>query len=148
MKVASSQPDILSVGPPHHLRGLAVRGPPRERETRGSNLTFPGRVIIIIIIIIIVIIMMMMMMKVMMVMMIIMIIIIIIMVVAFKGAFRDFFTISSLRREPSPTCTLKWPGRKSCANHTQHTERLSCAICRITCHVVRRDSSAIKFDRV
>ena len=36
----------------------------------------------------------------------------------------------------------------SCANHVQHIERLSCAICRVTCHMVRRDSSAIKFDRV
>ena len=38
-----------------------------------------------------------------------------------------FFTISSQRRELSPTCTRK---------------------CRVTCHLVRRDSSAIKFDRV
>ena len=30
-----------------------------------------------------------------------------------------FFTISSQRRELSPTCTLKWPG------HVQHIERLS-----------------------
>ena len=60
-----------------------------------------------------------------------------------------FFTISSLRREPSPTRRLTWPGRvQSCANHQQHTERLSRAACRVTCHVARRDSSAIKFDRV
>ena len=51
-----------------------------------------------------------------------------------------FFTLSSLRSEPSPTRTLKWsPG--------QHIERLSRATCRVTCHVVRKDSSAIKFDR-
>ena len=37
---------------------------------------------------------------------------------------------------------------QSCPNHVQHTERLSRATCRITCHVVRRDSSAMKFDRV
>ena len=36
---------------------------------------------------------------------------------------------------------------RSCANHMQHIERLSRATCD-TCHVVRRDSSAIKFDRV
>ena len=35
-----------------------------------------------------------------------------------------------------------------CANHVQHVERLSRAICRDACHVVRRDSSAIKFDRI
>ena len=56
------------------------------------------------------------------------IIIIVILIMAFKGAIRDFFTISSLRREPSPTRTLKWPGRNrvqiTCnalsAYHVQH----------------------------
>ena len=52
----------------------------------------------------------------------------IIIIIAFKGAIRDFFTISSMRREPSPTCTLKWPGSNlvqitcntSSACHVQH----------------------------
>ena len=34
------------------------------------------------------------------------------------------------------------------SNHVLHAERLSRATCRVTCHVVRRDSSAVKFDRV
>ena len=68
-----------------------------------------------------------------------------------RHAFRQwrslrFFTISSLRREPSPTRTLKWPRRNlvqitcntSSAHHVQH----------VVCYFVRRDSSAIKFDRV
>ena len=54
--------------------------------------------------------------------------VIIIIIIAFQGAIRDFFTISSLRREPSSTCTLKWPGRNrvqitcntSSAYHMQH----------------------------
>ena len=37
---------------------------------------------------------------------------------------------------------------QSCANHVQHIERLSRATCCVTCHLVRRDNSAIKFDRV
>ena len=37
---------------------------------------------------------------------------------------------------------------QSCANHVQHSERLSRASDRVMRHVVRRDSSAIKFDRV
>ena len=37
---------------------------------------------------------------------------------------------------------------QSCTNHVQHIERLSRATCRVTCHLVRRDSSAMKFDRV
>ena len=39
---------------------------------------------------------------------IVIIIIIIIIIIAFKGAVRDFFTISSLRRELSPTRTLNY----------------------------------------
>ena len=35
---------------------------------------------------------------------------------------------------------------QSCVNHTQHIKRLSRATRRVTCHMVQRDSSAIKFD--
>ena len=35
----------------------------------------------------------------------------VIIIIIFKGAIRDSFTISSLHRKPSPTRTLKWPGR-------------------------------------
>ena len=49
-----------------------------------------------------------------------------------------FLTISSLRRELTPTRT------QSCPNHV----RLSRARRRATCHVKRRDSSAVKFDWV
>ena len=48
-----------------------------------------------------------------------------IIVIALKGAIRDVFN--------------KWPGR----NRVQ----ITCNTL-ITCHVVRRDSSAMKFDRV
>ena len=56
-----------------------------------------------------------------------------------------FFTISSLRRGLPATRSLRWPGRNrlqitcnaSGAHHVQYV-----------CHMVRRDSSAIKFDRV
>ena len=60
-----------------------------------------------------------------------------------------FFTISSLRREPSPTRTFKWPKRDHVQImwNTSKFERLSRATCD-TCHMVQRDSSAIKFDRV
>ena len=67
----------------------------------------------------------------MMIIIIIIIIIVIIKIIAFKGAVRDFFfffKVSSLRLEPSPTRTLKWPGRNgvqitcntSSAYHVQH----------------------------
>ena len=55
-------------------------------------------------------------------------------------------TISSLRRELSPTRTLKWPGR----NRVQITCNTSGAhhVQRVVCHWVRKDSSDIEFDRV
>ena len=60
-----------------------------------------------------------------------------------------FFTISPLCCELSPTHNYAPVARvQLCANHVQHIERLSCATCCVTCHMVRRDSSAIKFDRV
>ena len=57
-----------------------------------------------------------------------------------------FFTIPSLRHKPSPTRKLKWPGRnrvqiKCNTQSTYHVQH-------VVCHVVRRDSSPIKFDRV
>ena len=55
-----------------------------------------------------------------------------------------FFAISSQRRKLSPTRTLKSPRR----NRVQIMCNISCATCRVTCHLVRRDSSTIKFDRV
>ena len=53
---------------------------------------------------------------------------------------------SSLRHELSLTCTLKWPGR----NRVQITCNTSSAyhVHPAVYHLVRRDSSAIKFDRV
>ena len=65
---------------------------------------------------------------------------------AFKGAVRDFFTISSLRRDLSLTRTLKWP-RRNRVKITRNTSR-AYHVQHVVCHVVRRDSSAIKFDRI
>ena len=76
----------------------------------------------------------------------IIIIIIIIIIIAFKDAIRDFFTISSLCHEPSPTRTFKWPGC-NCVQimcNTSSTYYMQ----RVACHVIQRDSPAIKFDKV
>ena len=72
-------------------------------------------------------------------------VVVIIIMRAFKGAGRDFFTTSSLHRELSPTRTRKWPRR----NRVQITRNTSSAYHaqRVVCHLVRRDSSAIKSDR-
>ena len=95
-----------------------------------------GIIIIVIIIIIITttttttttIIIIVMMMMMMIIMMNMMIIIIIIIIITFKGANQNSFTISSLRRELSPTRTLEWPEcirvqitcNTSSAYHVQH----------------------------
>ena len=73
---------------------------------------------------------------------IIIMIVIIIIIIAFKGANRDFFTMRTVSNTYAQVARAQ-----SCANHVQHIERLSRATC-VTCHSVRRDSSATKFDRV
>ena len=74
-------------------------------------------------------------------------ILIIIIIIAFKGAIRDFFNL--LTALQTVFNMYDQVARvQSCANHVQHIEHLSRATCRVSCHVVRRDSSAIKFDRV
>ena len=70
---------------------------------------------------------------------------IIIIIITLKGANRDFYILLTAPRTVSDT-TLKWPGRNrvqitcntSGAHHVQH----------VVCYVVRRDSPAIKFDKV
>ena len=57
-----------------------------------------------------------------------------------------FFVISSLHCELSPTRTLKWP-RHNCVKITCNTSS-AYHVQNVVCHLVRRDSSAIKFDRV
>ena len=70
--------------------------------------------------------------------------------IAFKGAIQDFFFFYNLLTAPRTVSNTYAQAARapSCANHVQHIERLSHATCRVTCHLVLRDSSAIKFDRV
>ena len=76
----------------------------------------------------------------------ILIIMMIIIVITFKGAIRNVFQSPHWDRTVSNMyAQVAWA--QSCANHVQHIERLSRATCRATCHVVRRDSSAVEFDR-
>ena len=67
-------------------------------------------------------------------------------IIAFKGAIRDF--LQSPHRAANRLQHVRSSGwAQSCANHVQHIERLSCAN-RVMCHMVPRDSSAIKFGRI
>ena len=67
-----------------------------------------------------------------MVMTFIIILIIMIVIITFRGAIRDFFTISSQRRELSPTRTLKWPGRNrvqiTCNTSSAYHVQVSCYV--------------------
>ena len=59
-------------------------------------------------------------------------IIIIMIIIAFKGAIRDSFTISSLCRKPSPTRTLEWRGRNrvqiTCSTSSVYYGNMSCLV--------------------
>ena len=62
---------------------------------------------------------------------------------------RDTFEISTifpLRCKLSPACMLKWPGHNGVQImcNTSSAYRMP----HVLCHVIRRDSSATKFDRV
>ena len=70
-------------------------------------------------------------------------IIIIIVIITFKGAIEIFDNLLNVPRTISNTCAQA-ARAQSCANHVQHIERQSRATCRVACHVVRRDSSAIE----
>ena len=78
----------------------------------------------------------------------IIIIIIIIMIIAFKGAIRDFFLQSP---HSAANCLQharsSGPGAIVCKSRATHRVLITCK-CHVTCYLVRRDSSAIKFDRV
>ena len=60
------------------------------------------------------------------------VVVIIIIIIAFKGANSRFFTVSSQRRELSPTRTLKWPGCKrvqmTCNTSSAYHVQMSCYV--------------------
>ena len=73
--------------------------------------------------------------------------IVIIIIIAFKGAMQDFLQSPHSTANCLQHARSSGPGaimRKSCA---AHRALITCK-CHVTCHLVRRDSSAIKFDRV
>ena len=74
------------------------------------------------------------------------IIIIIIKIIAFKGAIRDFLQ-SPHSAANCQHVRSSGPGTIVCKSCTTHRALITCK-CHVTCHLVRRDSSAIKFDRV
>ena len=78
---------------------------------------------------------------------IIMIIIIILIIVAFKGAIRDFSQSPHSAANRLQHVRSSGPGAIVCKPRATRRALITCT-CHVTCHLVRRDSSAIKFDRV
>ena len=77
----------------------------------------------------------------------IIIIIIIIIIIAFKGAIRDVLQFPHSAVNCLQHVRSSGPGATVCKSRATHPALITCK-CHVTCHLVRRDSSAIKFDRV
>ena len=75
------------------------------------------------------------------------IIIIIIIIIAFKGVIRDFLQSPHSAANRLQHVRSSGPGAIVCKSRATHRALITCK-CHVTCHLVRRDSSAIKFDRV
>ena len=83
----------------------------------------------------------------MMMMMMIMMMMMMMMMIALKGAIRDFFY--NLLTAPRTVSNMYAQVARAqlCANHVPHIERSPRATYHVTCHVVGRDSSGIKYDK-
>ena len=72
---------------------------------------------------------------------------IIIIIIAFKGAIRDLLQSPHSATNRLQHVRSNGPGAIVCKSRATHRTLIACK-CHVTCHLVRRDSSAIKFDRV
>ena len=75
------------------------------------------------------------------------IIVIIIIIIAFKGAIRDFLQSPHNAANCLQDVRSSGSGAIVCKSRATHRALITCK-CHVTCHLVRRDSSAVKFDRV
>ena len=75
------------------------------------------------------------------------IVVIIIIIIAFKGAIRDFLQSPHSAANRLQHVRSSGPGATVCKSRATHRALITCK-CHVTCHLVRRDSSAVKFDRV
>ena len=72
---------------------------------------------------------------------------IIIIIIAFKGAIRDFLQSPHSAANCLQHVRSSGPDAIVCKSRATHRTLITCK-CHVTCHLVRRDSSAVKFDRV
>ena len=73
--------------------------------------------------------------------------IIIIIIITFKGAIQYFLQSPHCAANCLQHVRSSGPGAIVCKSRATHQALITCK-CHVTCHLVRRDSSAIKFDRV
>ena len=73
--------------------------------------------------------------------------ILLIIIIAFKGAIRDFLQSPHSAANCLQHVRSSGPGAIVCKSRATHRALITCK-CHVTCQLVRRDSSAIKFDRV
>ena len=73
--------------------------------------------------------------------------VIIIIIIAFKGAIRDFLQSPHSSANCLQHVRSSGSGTIVCKSRATLRALVTCK-CHVTCHLVRRDSSAIKFDRV
>ena len=73
--------------------------------------------------------------------------IIIIIIFAFKGAIRDLLQSPHSAANCLQHVRSSGLGAIVCKSRATHRAFITCK-CHVTCHLVRRDSSAIKFDRI
>ena len=71
----------------------------------------------------------------------------VIIIIAFKGAIRDFLQSPHSAANCLQHVRSSGPGAIVCKSCATHQVLITCKS-HVTCHLVRRDSSAIKFDRV
>ena len=72
---------------------------------------------------------------------------IIILIIAFEGAIRDFLQSPHKAANCFQHARSSGPGATVCKSRATHRALITCK-CHVMCHLVRRDSSSIKFDRV
>ena len=72
---------------------------------------------------------------------------VIIIIIAFKGAIRDLLQSPHSAANRLRHVHSSGLGATMCKSRATHREFIMCK-CHVTCHLVRRDSSAVKFDRV
>ena len=75
------------------------------------------------------------------------IIIIIIIIITLKGTIRDCLQSPHCAANCLQHVRSSGPGAIVCKSRATHRALITCK-CHVTCHLIRRDSSAIKFDRV